>query len=239
MPATAEPAETAAPPRPLRLRFAPAVEMTDEQFYQFCRQNRDLRLERTSEGEIIVIAPAGSASSHRNADLTTQLMNWSKKDGIGVVFDSSGGFKLPNGADRAPDASWVRRERLQDFSAEEKEKFLPLCPDFAVELRSPSDRLGDLQDKMQEYVENGLRLGWLIDPQAPQRCSSTAPTPPSRRSRRPPRCAAIPCWTASCWISTRSGTPGFERALAGRDATARRLLPAARSLRFPPTARHR
>lgn len=161
-------AETAAPTRPappLHLQLAPAVDVTDEQFFQLCRQNRDLRLERTSNGEIVFMAPAGGASSNRNAGLTTQLFGWAEEDGTGVVFDSSGGFKLPNGATRAPDAAWVRRERLARLSAEEKETFPPLCPDFIVELRSPSDRVADLQEKMQEYLGNGLRLGWLIDPQ--------------------------------------------------------------------------
>ena len=91
--------------------------------------------------------------------------NWTKRDGAGVVFDSSGGFVLPNGAMRAPDVAWVRRSRLAELTPEQKKKFLPLCPDFAIELRSPSDRLEDLQDKMQEYIDNGLRLGWLIDPE--------------------------------------------------------------------------
>ena len=163
MPAAAPTAVEPAPP--LRLRFPPALEMTDEQFFQFCRQNRNLRIERTSDGEIIIMAPTSGGTGARNADLTTDLNIWSRKDGTGVAFDSSTGFTLPNGADRAPDAAWVRRERLAKLSDEEKARFLPFCPDFAVELRSPSDRLGDLQEKMQEYLANGLRLGWLIDPQ--------------------------------------------------------------------------
>lgn len=161
-------AAPAAPPSLLRLRFAPAVEMTDEQFFQFCQQNRDLRIERTAHGEIIIMSPTSGETGARNADLTTQLTNWSKQQGGGLTFDSSTGFALPNGADHAPDAAWVRRERLAALSDEEWERFLPLCPDVAIELRFPSDRLADLQAKMQEYLDDGLRLGWLVDPQARQ-----------------------------------------------------------------------
>ena len=108
--------------------------------------------------------PAGADTSRKNAELAVQLGIWAKRDGTGVTFDSSGGFRLPNGAVRSPDASWVGRTRLAGLSAEERTKFLPLCPDFVVELRSPSDRLPVLRDKMREYVDNGARLGWLIDP---------------------------------------------------------------------------
>lgn len=171
MPAAAAETATPAPARPappLRLQLAPAVEVTDDQFFRLCRQNRDLRLERTSTGELIVMAPTGGGTGARNANLTIDLGSWAREDGTGVVFDSSTGFKLPNGAERAPDAAWVRRERLARLSEEEKERFLPLCPDFAAELRSPSDRVVDLREKMQEYLDNGLRLGWLVDPQEKQ-----------------------------------------------------------------------
>ncbi len=148
----------------LLVQMAPAVSMTDEQFFQFCAQNRDLRIERTADGQILIMAPAGGATGARNSDLTMQLTRWAKEDGTGVAFDSSAGFKLPGGGMRAPDAAWVRRERLAELSPEEKERFLPLCPDFVLELRSPSDRLRATKAKMQEYMENGARLGWLIDP---------------------------------------------------------------------------
>jgi Uma2 family endonuclease len=148
------------------LRLAPAIEMTDDQFFALCQQNRDLRLERTAQGDIIVMPPTGFETGNRNTSITGQLYNWTKKDGTGVACDSSTGFKLPNGADRSPDAAWVLRERLVGFTPEQKQKFLPLCPDFVIELRSPSDRLEDVQAKMEEYIENGTRLGWLIDPQA-------------------------------------------------------------------------
>jgi len=148
------------------LRLAPAIAMTDDQFFALCEQNRDLRLERTAQGDIIVMPPTGFETGNRNTSITGQLYNWTTKDGAGVACDSSTGFKLPNGADRSPDAAWVLRERLVGFTPEQKQKFLPLCPDFVIELRSPSDRLEDVQAKMEEYIENGARLGWLIDPQA-------------------------------------------------------------------------
>ena len=147
------------------LRLRPAVELTDDQFFELCQLNRDLRLERTAQGDIIVMPPTGFETGNRNTSITAQLYNWTQKDGTGVACDSSTGFKLPNGADRSPDAAWVLRDRLVAFTPEQKQKFLPLCPDFVIELRSPSDRLEDVQAKMEEYMENGARLGWLIDPQ--------------------------------------------------------------------------
>ena len=138
--------------------------MTDEQFYEFCRINRDLRIERTAAGNLVISPPAGGRTSNRNAEITFQLQQWAKRDGRGVVFDSSGGFRLPSGAVRSPDAAWVPKSRLHELRDEEKERFLPLCPDFVIELRSPSDAIGTLREKMAEYLANGARLGWLIDP---------------------------------------------------------------------------
>ena len=149
---------------PVVLRIQPALEMTDDQFFDFCQLNDDLRLERTAEGDILIMAPAGGETSSGSSELNMQLRIWAKKDGRGVVFDSSGGFRLPNNATRAPDAAWVSRSRLAGLTSEEKRKFLPLCPDFVIELRSPSDRLNDQKAKMEEYRENGALLGWLIDP---------------------------------------------------------------------------
>lgn len=148
------------------LRLEPAVEITDDQFFELCQLNRDLRLERTAQGDIIVMPPTGFETGNRNTSITGQLYNWSKKDGTGVASESSTGFTLPNGADRSPDAAWISRARLTQLTPERKQKFLPLCPDFVIELRSPSDKLEDLQAKMEEYIENGARLGWLIDPMA-------------------------------------------------------------------------
>jgi Uma2 family endonuclease len=149
---------------PLVVHTAPAMEMDDERFFSLCQQNPDLRLERTSKGDLIIMPPVGGSSSRRNAKLTTVFELWAERDGTGQIFDSSGGFKLPNCATRSPDVSWVRNKRLEALADEELEKFLPLCPDFVLELRSPSDRLEAIQEKMREYVENGARLGWLLDP---------------------------------------------------------------------------
>lgn len=152
----------------LTLNLDPVVHLTDEQFYQLCQVNRDLRFERTAEGELIIMPPAGGETGRRNADLTTDLNIWNRQANLGVVFDSSTGFKLPNGADRSPDAAWVKRERWESLTPEQRQKFPPLCPDFVIELRSASDDLQTLQEKMQEYLANGICLGWLIDPQNQQ-----------------------------------------------------------------------
>ena len=150
---------------PWVLQMPKGLDLTDDQFFEFCVLNRELlRIERTAEGEILIMSPTGGRSSHQNMEISGQLYLWAKGDGTGVAFDSNGGFTLPNNAMRSPDAAWVARERLASFTAEEKGKFLPLCPDFVVELRSPSDRLADLQQKMGEYVSNGALLGWLIEP---------------------------------------------------------------------------
>ncbi|QIZ71084.1 Uma2 family endonuclease [Oxynema aestuarii] len=141
------------------------LQLSDEQFFQLCQQHRDLKFERTANGELTIMSPTGGMTSNRNAELIYQLMAWNRSTKLGKVFDSSGGFKLPNGANRSPDASWVRRERWNALTAEEQAKFVPLCPDMVVELRSPSDDLSKLQAKMQEYRENGAELGWLIDPE--------------------------------------------------------------------------
>lgn len=141
------------------------LKSTEDLFYELCRQNPDLRLERTSNGEVIIMPPTGGETGSRNDEITRQLSNWRKENGTGRSFDPSTGFKLPNGADRSPDASWVEKARLAQLILEEKKKFLPLCPDFAVELRSPSDDLDAIKAKMDEYIACGLRLGWLIDPE--------------------------------------------------------------------------
>ncbi|MBG1260040.1 Uma2 family endonuclease [Nostoc sp. BAE] len=139
------------------------IDLTDEQFFQLCQNNRDLKFERTASGELIIMPPTGSSTSDRNADLTYQLRAWSRQNKLGKSFDSSGGFKLPNGAERSPDASWVKMERWNALSEAEKERFAPLCPDFVVELMSPSNSLEKTRAKMREYIENGARLGWLIN----------------------------------------------------------------------------
>ena len=148
----------------LTLRVRPVLQLTDDQFFELCQINRDLRIERTAQGGLSIMSPAGGDSSALNAEITIQLGTWAKRDGTGRTFDSSGGFVLPDGAVRSPDAAWVSRARLASLTAEQRMKFLPLCPDFVIELRSPTDSLPVLQDKMREYVENGARLGWLVDP---------------------------------------------------------------------------
>lgn len=141
------------------------LELTDEQFFELCQKHGDLKFERTATGGLIIMPPTGGITSNRNSDINYQLTAWNRQQKLGKVFDSSGGFKLPNGAERAPDTAWVKLERWNALTSEEQEKFVPLCPDFVVELRSPSDSLKKIREKMEEYRENGAKLGWLIDPQ--------------------------------------------------------------------------
>src|SRR6185295_15473402 len=141
-----------------------SVNLTDEQFYRLCSDNRDLRFELTAQRELLIMSPTGSKTGWRNAKITQRLATWSEQDGTGVCFDSSAGFTLPNGAKRSPDASWVRREVWESLSDEQQDEFAPICPEFTVELRSPNDSLADLQEKMTEYIDNGTQLGWLFDP---------------------------------------------------------------------------
>jgi Uma2 family endonuclease len=144
------------------------IDLTDEQFFQLCQNNRDLRFERTATGELIIMPPTGSETSDRNAEITYQLRTWSRQNKLGKSFDSSGGFKLLSGAERSPDASWVKIERWNALTQAEKERFAPLCPDFVVELMSPSDSIEKTRAKMREYMDNGARLGWLINRQQQQ-----------------------------------------------------------------------
>lgn len=153
------------PMMPLTLEMRSADLRLDEaEFYRLCQANRDLRLELTAEGNLVIMPPTAWETGHRNSELNRRVGNWAASDGTGLVFDSSTGFKLPNGATRSPDVAWVRKDRLAALSPDPN-KFLPLCPEFAIELRSASDALLTLQDKMQEYMANGLQLGWLINPQ--------------------------------------------------------------------------
>ena len=150
----------------LVLHLGPATRLSDDQFFDLCQQNRDLRFEQSATGDIIIMSPAGGEASAGNAELTIQLGMWSKRDGTGVAFDSSAGFRLPNGATRSPDAAWVLKSRLARLNRGQKRGFIPLCPDFVAELRSPTDSLAVLQTKLEEYLANGARLGWLLDPEA-------------------------------------------------------------------------
>lgn len=147
----------------LTLNLNPIIKLTDDQFFQLCQENENIRLERTAKGELIIMSPAGGETSNSNAGLTAQIWIWNQQNRLGKVFDSSGGFKLPNGANRAPDACWVKLERWNALTPEQQKKFPPICPDFVVELMSPSDSLKETQDKMREYQDNGAVLGWLIN----------------------------------------------------------------------------
>ena len=152
----------------ITLNLQPTIELTDEQFELICSTNRDLRLERTVTGELVIMPPTGGETGRKNSDLNYQLQAWNRRHKLGYVFDSSTGFKLPNGATRSPDAAWIKKERWESLNSQQQKKFIPLCPEFVIELRSNSDNLSDVQKKMQEYLANGLVLGWLIDPQNKQ-----------------------------------------------------------------------
>ncbi|AFY41063.1 Uma2 family endonuclease [Nostoc sp. PCC 7107] len=147
----------------LTINLKPALELTDEQFFQICQANRDLKFERTATGELIIMPPTGGETGNKNARITQQVMNWTDADGTGIAFDSSTCFKLPKGGDRSPDAAWIKLERWNALTDEQKEKFPPICPDFVIELLSPSDSLKVAQEKMREYIDNGVRLGLLIN----------------------------------------------------------------------------
>jgi Uma2 family endonuclease len=147
------------------LNLEPIINLTDEQFYQLCIVNNDLSLEMNAAGELIIMPPVGGESGNKEAGLITDLEIWNRQAKLGKVFSSSTIFILPNGAKRSPDVAWVKLERWEALTLEQRKKFPPLVPDFAIELRSESDRLAPIQAKMKEYIENGLRLGWLINPQ--------------------------------------------------------------------------
>ncbi|MDZ8091305.1 MULTISPECIES: Uma2 family endonuclease [unclassified Nostoc] len=148
---------------PMVLQLQPAIALTDDQFYEFCQLNPDFRIERNPAGELVIMPPTGSETDERNFNLVGQLWVWTKQDGTGVGFGSSGGFTLSNGAVRSPDAAWIKRDRWEAIPPELRKKFAPICPEFVIELRSETDNLRILQDKMQEYIDNGTQLGWLID----------------------------------------------------------------------------
>ena len=144
------------------------VNLTDEQFYHLCQDNQTWNLERNQKGELLIMPPVGGNSGKQEANLIVKVGVWNEQTQLGEVFSSSTIFRLPNGGDRSPDVAWIKRERWEALSAEEREKFPPLCPDFVIELRYRTDSLTSLQDKMSEYLASGLRLGWLINPQQQQ-----------------------------------------------------------------------
>ncbi|MEW6750335.1 MAG: Uma2 family endonuclease [Candidatus Latescibacterota bacterium] len=181
----------------LTLRMGPVLRrVSDEEFLAFCRQNPDWRFEMSSEGDLIIMAPTGSRTGRQNLTLAGIFYAWCEADGTGVGFDSSAGFTLPNGARRSPDLAWVRNSRWDALTEAEQEVFAPLCPDFVVELRSPSDSLDALHAKMREYMENGAQLGWLIDPL-------------DRRVHVYRPCAAPVCLDEAASLSGDPVLPGF------------------------------
>ena len=145
------------------LNLESAIDLTDDQFYQLCRNNPDLKFERTAHGELIIMPPTGGETGRRNLKISQHLGLWTDQDGTGVAFDSSTCFRLPGGADRSPDASWIQKQRWDALTPEQRESFPPICPDFVIELMSPSDTLKVVQAKMQEYMDNGVKLGWLLN----------------------------------------------------------------------------
>ena len=147
----------------LTLNLNSVIKLTREQFYQLCEENPDLKLERNAQGELIIMPPTGGETGRSNVNLILQVASWNEQNQLGEVFDSSTGFTLPSGSDRSPDVSWVEKSRWDALTKEQKEKFIPLCPDFVIEIMSPSDTLKKVQDKMDEYMKNGCRLGWLIN----------------------------------------------------------------------------
>jgi Uma2 family endonuclease len=148
---------------PVAVNLPTVAPMTQQEFYDFCRANCDLRIERTANGDVVIMPPAFADTGNRNFNIAAQLYNWIEQDGTGIGFDSSAGFTLPSGATRSPDAAWIKLERWHQLTEAEKASFAPICPDFVIELRSASDSLASLQAKLKEYIVNGAALGWLID----------------------------------------------------------------------------
>lgn len=144
------------------------VELTDDQFYHLCQVNQEWQLERTAKGELVIMPPVGGISGSREADLITEVNIWNRQTKLGKVFSSSTIFRLPNGGDRSPDVAWMKLERWEALTEEQQERFPPICPDFVIELRSRTEALKPLQEKMQEYLNSGLLLGWLINSQQQQ-----------------------------------------------------------------------
>ena len=169
------------------------VNLTDEQFYNLCQVNQSWNLERTAKGDLVIMPPVGGESGQREADLITDLNIWNRQTKLGIVFSSSTIFSLPNGGDRSPDAAWISDSRWNTLTDKQKKGFPPICPDFVIELRSQSDAIRPLQEKMREYLDSGLKLGWLIDPQNNQaeiyRCDYT---PHNRKADRDREIVQLP-----------------------------------------------
>ncbi|MGB3533394.1 MAG: Uma2 family endonuclease [Microcoleaceae cyanobacterium] len=145
------------------ISFSSICQITDEQFYQLCRNNPEIKFERHRNGELVIMPPTGGETGNRNIEIAADFVIWNRQNKLGKLFDSSTCFKLPNGANRSPDIAWIKQERWDKLTPEEKEKFPPIAPDFVLELMSPSDNLKATQAKMREYIDNQVRLGWLIE----------------------------------------------------------------------------
>lgn len=152
----------------ITVNLNPIIQLTDHQFYQLCRENPEVKFERNAKGEIQIMSPTGGGTGKRNVEISADFVFWNRQNKLGVCFDSSTCFKLPNGANRSPDVAWIKKERWDSLTTEEKTKFPPIAPDFVLELMSPTDSLQETQKKMQEYMENGVKLGWLINPKTRQ-----------------------------------------------------------------------
>ncbi|MCC5651079.1 Uma2 family endonuclease [Nostoc sp. XA013] len=152
----------------ITVNLNPIIQLTDNQFYQLCRENPEVKFERNAQGKLLIMSPTGGETGNRNFEIAADFVIWNRQTQLGVGFDSSTCFKLPNGANRSPDVAWIRKERWNALTPEEQEKFPPIAPDFVLELMSPSDSLRETQAKMQEYIDNGVKLGWLINPKMRQ-----------------------------------------------------------------------
>lgn len=146
----------------------PIAVLTDSQFHHLCAANPEIKFERTSTGELVIMSPTGGETGQQNVEVAADLVLWNRRTQRGVVFDSSTCFRLPDGGDRSPDVAWIERSRWNALSSEQRRKFPPICPDFVLELLSPTDNLNTTRTKMQEYLNSGIRLGWLINPQDQQ-----------------------------------------------------------------------
>ncbi|MEH2319474.1 Uma2 family endonuclease [Nostoc sp.] len=152
----------------IAINLNPIIQLTDNQFYQLCRENPEVKFERNAEGKLLIMPPTGGETGNRNIEIAADFVIWNRQTQLGVCFDSSTCFKLPNGANRSPDVAWIKKDRWDALTSEQKEKFPPLAPDFVLELMSPSDTLRETQEKMPEYIDNGVKLGWLINPKTRQ-----------------------------------------------------------------------
>jgi Uma2 family endonuclease len=150
------------------LKLEPAIALSENQFFTLCQQNPDLKIERSGQGELIIMPPTGGETGRKNAELIADFIIWNRQSKLGIVFDSSTCFRLPKGGDRSPDVSFIKKERWDSLTPEQQRKFPPLCPDFVLELLSPSDNLSFTQAKMQEYQASGVQLAWLLNPQDQQ-----------------------------------------------------------------------